>query len=83
MAVNRVVYGTKILIDLTSDTVTPDVLFKGCTAHKADGTIIVGTAFEGYPNVYVFCDLLKDSNGDSFKSSSGNVVEGRTVYRKL
>lgn len=44
MAVNKVIFGTDTLIDLTSDTVTPDKLFSGVTAHKKDGTKITGTA---------------------------------------
>lgn len=42
--INKVVYGNTTLIDLTSDTVTADNLYKGATAHKADGTVITGTA---------------------------------------
>ena len=44
MAINKVVYGNNILVDLTSDTVTPDKLKLGTTAHSADGSSIVGTA---------------------------------------
>lgn len=43
MAVNKVVYGTTVLVDLTSDTVTPDTLVKGVTAHGADGEPITGS----------------------------------------
>ena len=53
MAANKVVFGNKVLIDLTGDTVTEEALLKGYTAHKADGTIITGTAFAGYPNEFV------------------------------
>jgi hypothetical protein len=56
MAANKVVFGNKVLIDLTGDTVTEEALLKGYTAHKADGTIITGTAFAGYPNEFVFLD---------------------------
>jgi hypothetical protein len=44
MAVNQVIYGSETLIDLTSDTVTPDKLFTGVTAHSASGEVITGTA---------------------------------------
>ena len=43
MAVNKVVYDGKTLIDLTSDTVTPDNLLNGQTAHDKSGAPIVGT----------------------------------------
>lgn len=46
MAINKVVYDNRTLIDLTSDSVTPEILKKGYTAHDKSGTIIVGT-FEG------------------------------------
>lgn len=42
MNVNKVAYGGRTLIDLTSDTVTPQTLVKGATAHAADGSIITG-----------------------------------------
>ena len=42
MDVNKVVYGDTTLIDLTNDTVTPETLAKGVTAHAADGSLIVG-----------------------------------------
>ena len=42
MAVNKVVLGDQTLIDLTADSVTPDKLFKGITAHNMKGESIVG-----------------------------------------
>lgn len=42
--INQVIYGTTTLIDLTNDTVTADKIYKGSTAHAADGSIITGTA---------------------------------------
>lgn len=83
MAANKVVYGNKVLIDLTSDTVMEDTLIRGYTAHKADGTVITGTAFAGYPDEWVFTDPLEDSDGKTIKDRSGNEIKGRTVYRKV
>ena len=82
MAANKVVFGNKTLIDLTGDTVTEEALLKGYTAHKADGTIITGTAFAGYPNEVVFSDNIEDSSGNQIKDSSGRAIQGRTIYRK-
>lgn len=42
MATNKVVYGGQTLMDLTSDTVTPETLAEGVTAHSASGEQIVG-----------------------------------------
>ncbi len=47
MAVNKVVYGTTVLVDLTEDTVTADKLLKGATAHDASGEQITGTMDAG------------------------------------
>ena len=44
MAVNKVVYDNNTLIDLTNDTVTPQTLAAGTTAHAADGSVITGVA---------------------------------------
>jgi len=41
--VNKVVYGGKVLIDLTGDTVTPGTLLTGTTAHDKSGAAITGT----------------------------------------
>lgn len=43
MAVNKVEYGGETLIDLTEDSVTPETLAEGQTAHNARGEKIVGT----------------------------------------
>lgn len=45
--VNKVVYNDTTLIDLTSDTVTPEQLAEGVTAHNAKGEAIVGTMTSG------------------------------------
>ena len=42
MAVNKVIYDNKTLIDLTEDTVTPQSMLVGTTAHSANGEIIEG-----------------------------------------
>ena len=46
MAANKVVYGTLVLMDLTSDTVTADDLAKGVTCHDKSGNPIIGTLTE-------------------------------------
>lgn len=42
MAISKVVYGTTVLVDLTSDTVDSAHLAKGYTAHDAGGNLIIG-----------------------------------------
>ena len=43
MGVNKVEANNKTLIDLTQDTVTPETLAEGATAHDASGEQITGT----------------------------------------
>ena len=43
MAVNKVVYGTTVLIDISDSTVTPETLAEGVIAYNAKGERIVGT----------------------------------------
>lgn len=42
MAVNKVVYGGETLVDLTGDTVTPETMLVGATAHNRSGEQIAG-----------------------------------------
>ena len=43
MAINKVVYGSETLIDLTGDTVTADKVLSGYTFHGKDGENAQGT----------------------------------------
>ncbi len=42
MAINKVIYGGTTLIDLTADTVSPDQVLSGITAHDKSGQAITG-----------------------------------------
>lgn len=42
--INKVVFENRTLIDLTGDTVSADKMFKGTTAHGANGNVVTGTA---------------------------------------
>lgn len=46
---SKIVYGDKVLIDLTEDTVTPATLKSGVTAHDASGAKITGTLDTAQP----------------------------------
>ena len=43
MAVNKVVFGHTVLVDLTEDTVTAGKLLNGVTAHDSTGAQVHGT----------------------------------------
>ena len=83
MATSKVVYSGRTLIDLTGDTVTEETLLRGYTAHKANGTKIVGTAFANYPDRYSFLDPIQDSTGETILDNLNNVLQGETVYKKV
>lgn len=55
--VNKVVIGKETKLDLTADTITPDKLVKGITAHDKSGAPITGTSTKrrGYQRCYRSC----------------------------
>lgn len=59
MGVNKVKYGNNTVIDISNDTVTPDKLLQGYTAHDNTGALITGTATGGSGDGYVW----QDANG--------------------
>ena len=69
MAISKVVYGSNTLIDLTADTIKPEHLQKGYTAHGADGEPITGT------NDW-------DSNTQDATAADSEILLGKTVYVK-
>jgi hypothetical protein len=83
MAVNKVVYDSTTLIDLTNDTVTSDVLLKGYTAHRSDGIIVTGKMFYGYPKEHCFYESIQNSDGSNVTDNSNSAIQGKTVYRKV
>ncbi len=83
MSVNKVIYGGNTLIDLTADTVTEKNLLKGCTAHRADGKIITGTLFSGYPRELFVDEEVSDSAGNNIQDKNGSVVQGRIKYLRV
>lgn len=78
MAINKVQYNGKTLIDLTNDTVTDNTLIAGATAHAADGERIVG-AFD--PTIY----LEKTGNASDVTTvfaqatARANIATGETL----
>lgn len=66
---NKVVYGGDVLIDLTGDTVTPDKLAKGITAHDKSGATITGTS-------------TKDSDTSDATAAVAEILTGKTAYAR-
>lgn len=67
--VNKVVYGNRTLIDLTSDTVTQDKILNGFTAHDKSGATITGT-----------CDF--DVNSTDATVAVAEILDGKTAYAR-
>ena len=66
---NKVIYGGKVLIDLTGDTVTPSDLARGVTAHDKSGAEITGTS-------------TKDSDTSADTAAASEVLSGKTAHVK-
>lgn len=69
MAISKIIYGNNTLIDLTADSVTPEVLQQGITAHNAAGEPITGTS-------------TKDSDTSDATVSVAEILEGKTAYAR-
>lgn len=66
---NKVIYGGKVLIDLTGDTVTPADLARGVTAHDKSGAEITGTS-------------TKDSDTSADTAAASEILKGKTAHVK-
>lgn len=69
MAINKVVFGSKTLIDLTGDTVTADKLLSGITAHDKAGEVITGSC-------------TYDSDTQDATAAVAEVLTGKTFYAR-
>ena len=67
MGASKVIYGGKVLMDLTADTVTKDKLLTGYTAHGADGEPIEGA-----------CTF--DADTQDATASEAEILAGKTAY---
>ena len=67
--VNKVIYGGRTLIDLTGDTVSPDKLLTGVTAHDKSGAAIEGTC-------------TRDVDSTDATVSEAEILIGKTAYAR-
>lgn len=67
--VNKVILGTEVKLDLSSDTITADKLASGVTAHDKSGAPIVGT------NDY-------DVNSQDATVAVAEILDGKTAYAR-
>ena len=64
---NKIIYGGKTLIDLTTDTVVADKLLLGYTAHDKSGALITGT-----------CTF--DANTQDGTAATAEILQGKIAY---
>ena len=69
MAVSKVIYGGRTLIDLTADTVTADKILKGYTTHGANGELMTGT-----------CEY--DAYTQDATAADSEILSGKIAYVK-
>ena len=69
MAINKVIYGGNILLDLTGDTVTADQLKSGVTAHDKSGEVITGTC-------------THDVDSTDATVTEAEILSGKTAYAR-
>lgn len=69
IAVNKVIYNSDTLIDLTADSVTPETLLSGVTAHASNGNAITGTC-------------AYDANTSDATATASDITSGKTAYVK-
>lgn len=67
--VNKVVYGSRTLIDLTGDTVQADKILSGYTAHDKSGAPVTGS-----------CDF--DVNSQDGTAAVAEILTGKTAYAR-
>ena len=69
MAINKVIYDGRTLIDLSGDNVTADKILSGYKAHGADGEAVTGT-----------CDF--DVNSQDATATEAETLAGKTFYAR-
>ena len=69
MAINKIIYGDRTLLDLTGDTATPDKVEKGLTFHDKSGNQVTGTS-------------TLDSDTQDATASVAELLEGKTAYAR-
>lgn len=69
MAINKIVYGGDVLLDLTGDTVSAATLLTGATAHDKSGAIIEGS-----------CTF--DSDTSDATVAVAEMLDGKTAYAR-
>ena len=76
MGINKIIYNTTTLIDLSEDTVSPENLITGYTAHDKTGEQIVGVAAGIAGQISTLEEFKENYSEDSFLLSYINATTG-------
>lgn len=76
--VNKVVFGSATLVDLTGTTATADKILQGYGAYGADGAWMDGTAVAGSGSAVSITDTT-DANGGTIRTITAVSLAGDTV----
>lgn len=68
MANSKIILGSEVLIDLTSDTVDASHLLDGYTAHGADGELVTGSC-------------TYDADTSDATATAPEILDGKTAYK--
>lgn len=82
--VNKVQYGSTVLVDLTADTVTASSMLDGVIAHAASGAVVTGTISDGdslgYGSASPLIGTAKIGTGYVWTEYSGTVcIAGKSL----
>ena len=82
MAINKVVYGTTVLVDLTNDTVRPESMLLGTRAHACNGDMIEGTLNGSQTGLLVQIEGVTPAY-ISAKSVTIDLSEFTSIYQQI
>ena len=82
MAINKVVYGTTVLVDLTNDTVRPESMLLGTRAHACNGDMIEGTLNRSQTGILVQIEGVTPAY-ISAKSVTIDLSEFTSIYQQI
>lgn len=68
MAINKIIFGTSTLIDLTADTITPNDVINNRIFHMADGSVTTGV-------------LTYDADTKDATATVAEILSGKTAYK--
>ena len=80
MGYSKIVYDNNTLIDLTADTITPDKILAGYTAHDRAGNLITGTASGEVGQVITMDELEQNWDNEGGFLLSYDPATGSRTY---